>query len=276
VCFDCQCILSCIYDIYADGYVAGFTIDNLRAGGYTLADDKYAGFTLSQLRESGGVALSVLAAQRRVDGASAESMACDGFSFSELQEAGYDLLEMLQRGSGDAKLDAVRCVQELAREEEGPQLVASGVVDILVSILHSVNGMEECKVAAAGALGAMACAPNNKMLLANAGAIPALVGLLQSEMDSCKEASAWALRNLARESGPNMIAIAQAGAIDPLVEQLLYGTDSYKEAAARALCHLAFDNNNIAAIASAGAIEPLVRLLEHPNDRCANQVCYLL
>ena len=246
---------------------AGFTIDDLRVGGYALGDDKYAGFTLSQLRESGGIALSVLAAQRRLDGASAESMACDGFSFAELQEAGYDLLNTLLRGGTYSKLDAILCIRELATARDDPELVNSGVVDILVCVLNSVCVSDECKVGASGALGAMSCTPENKALLARAGTIPALVGLLQSKADASKEAAAWALRNLARESGDNMIAIALAGAIDPLVEPLLYGTDSYKEAAARALCHLACDSNNMAAIASAGAIEPLVNLLGHPNDR---------
>lgn len=248
----------------------GFTIDDIRRGGYALADDKYAGFTLKQLRESGGIALSVLAAQRRVDGATATSMACDGFQFAELQEAGYDIVGALRRGHVDDKLDALKCVQELAINQDVIQLIALGVVGTLVDIINfNCGSSEELRILAAGALGAMAFSSENKVVLAEAGAIPALVGLLESDLDSCKEASAWALRNLAKESSANMIAIARAGAIDPLVDQLLYGTDCYKEAAARALCHLACDNNNISAIASAGAIDPLIDLLEHPEDRYA-------
>lgn len=254
-----------------DIYFAGYTIDELKETGYSLGDGKYAGFTLEELRASGGIALSVLAAQRRIDGASASSMAADGFVFSELQEAGYDLIGMLSQSTDSfSRIDAAICIRNIASgltEEDLEASIRHDVIPPLITMLQPGCSDIDCKIAACGALESLAHCSSNKGLIASAGGIPALVALLQTGSDSCKEASMWALRSLARENASNMTAIALAGAIDPLVYQLLYGSDAYKESAARALCHLACDSSNTSAIASAGAITPLIELLSHENER---------
>jgi hypothetical protein len=52
------------------------------------------GYSLPLLRET-GISLSVLAAQRRIDGINICTMASDGFTFQELQEGGFDLFGFL-------------------------------------------------------------------------------------------------------------------------------------------------------------------------------------
>ena len=56
------------------------------------------GYSLPLLRET-GISLSVLAAQRRIDGINISTMALDGFTYHELQEAGYNLIELLNNSS---------------------------------------------------------------------------------------------------------------------------------------------------------------------------------
>lgn len=52
------------------------------------------GYSLPLLRET-GISLSVLAAQRRIDGINIRTMASDGFTFRELQEGGFDVFGFL-------------------------------------------------------------------------------------------------------------------------------------------------------------------------------------
>jgi hypothetical protein len=100
---------------------------------------RQAGFTIPMLKAA-GVALSVLAAQRRVDGASAESMACDGFSFSELQEAGYDLLGQVMEGGPVDKIDALKCLVKVATLDEGlPVHFKSDLIPGLVHLMRYEN-----------------------------------------------------------------------------------------------------------------------------------------
>lgn len=261
-------------------------MDDLRLTGFQLGDGVYAGFTIQELRESGGIALSVLAAQRKIAGISASNMALDGFTFKELQDAGYDLYGMLNSHLEDVIIDICKCINALIDQEriqkinEESQinnnnngndvlLIDHRIIDPLVEILRVNNVSNSCLIHIAQTLGVLANSADNRTLItSNSDTIPSLVDLLRSDTnDECKEAITWALGNLCIDHSENMIAIAVAGAIDPLVDQLLYGIDSYKIAAAQALCNLACDNSNTTAIASAGAIHPLVKLLSHENMR---------
>lgn len=283
----------------------GFTLDDLRETEFPLGDGVYAGFTIQELRESGGIALSVLAAQRKIADASATSMASDGFTFLELQEAGYDLYGMLHSHIDEILIDVCDCIRILFEQQkvyfddlettmEGAgtdvggatgetnfQWIDSRIIEPIIGILSSAKDhSHECLHSAAITLGEISTSKKFRSLITEScDTIPVLVELLRKDpsdslpdlptnfQDDCKEAITWVLRNLCIENPKNMTEIALAGAIDPLVDQLLYGNDSYKIAAAHALCNLACDNSNTAAITSAGAITPLVKLLTHPDVR---------
>ena len=282
----------------------GFTLDDLRETEFPLGDGVYAGFTIQELRESGGIALPVLAAQRKIADASATSMASDGFTFLELQEAGYDLYGMLHSHIDEILIDVCDCIRILfeqqrvyfddsettmegagthARGERGEtnvQWIDSRIIEPIIGILSNAKDhSHECLHSAAITLGEISTSKKFRSLITEScDAIPVLVEILRKDpsdsgdlptnfQDDCKEAITWVLRNLCIENPKNMTEIALAGAIDPLVDQLLYGNDSYKIAAAHALCNLACDNSNTAAITSAGAITPLVKLLSHSDVR---------
>lgn len=218
-------------------------------------------------------------------------MASDGFTYLELQEAGYDLYDMLNSKVEEILIDACQCIKilyentsnrELYEEEESTSTLLYSsclpidyrlVIDRLLEILNSKNTSDECILSAAYTLGEFSTSKILKNLITNTSnnneSIIILVNILRNNdrSDDCKEAITWILRNLCIENPRNMTEIALAGAIDPLVDQLLYGNDSYKIAAANALCNLACDNSNTAAITSAGAITPLVALLSHTDAR---------
>jgi hypothetical protein len=262
----------------------GFTLDDLRQTGFPLGNGVYAGFTIQELRDSGGIALSVIAAQRKIDGVSASSMVADGFTFLELQEAGYDVFGMLNSHLDSVLSDASQCIRLLFEQERdhydrlpcdtssstSPLLkIDHRVIDPLIDILRDRQD-DSLLLCAAQTLGELATSVQLRSIITTKNnTICVLVDLLRQEgvSDDCKEAITWVLRNLCIDNPKNMTAIALAGAIDPLVDQLLFGSDAYKIAAANALCHLACDNRNTAAITSAGAITPLVELLSHSDVR---------
>lgn len=211
-------------------------------------------------------------------------MALDGFTFRELQDAGYDLYGMLNSHLEDIIIDVCKCINTLVDQEihytsninqnmsenrNDFLIIDHRIIDPLIENLSGKNVSNLCLLHITQTLGILACSNENRTLItSNSDTIPSLVDLLRSDTNyECKEAITWTLGNLCIDHSANMIAIALAGAIDPLVDQLLYGIDSYKIAAAQALCNLACDNSNTTAIASAGAIQPLVTLLSHENMR---------
>ena len=92
---------------------------------------------------------------------------------------------------------------------------------------------------AAEALMNLAATPENRVLVAKAGAIKPLVKLLDGT-DRQKEYAAGALGNLAANNPDNQKEIAKAGAIEPLIEVLRNGEDFYN--ATWALRDLAANN----------------------------------
>ena len=145
------CDISCCMAI-VDAGALGPLMDILRSGDDTCKEVaafalqnigpvelRQAGFTIPMLK-SAGVALSVLAAQRRLDGASAESMACDGFSFAELQEAGYDLIRMIVGGGPSDKIDSLKALMRLmSKDEEIPREYRMEVISTLAGLLRHEN-----------------------------------------------------------------------------------------------------------------------------------------
>lgn len=106
----------------------------------------------------------------------------------------------------------------------------------------------------------------NRIVIANCGAIPLLVGLLHSTDPKTQENAVTALLNLSINDN-NKAAIANAEAIDPLIHVLETGNSEAKENSAATLFSLSVIEENKVRIGRSGAINPLVELLGNGTRR---------
>ncbi|PWA81806.1 plant U-Box 15 [Artemisia annua] len=108
--------------------------------------------------------------------------------------------------------------------------------------------------------------PENRILIANCGAIPPLVKLLYSRNWKIKEHSVTALLNLSLDEA-NKRLIAREGAIPAVIEVLQNGTDEARENSAATLFSLSMLHENKVMIGSLKGIPPLVKLLQNGTVR---------
>nr|DAD23595.1 TPA_asm: hypothetical protein HUJ06_025058 [Nelumbo nucifera] len=106
----------------------------------------------------------------------------------------------------------------------------------------------------------------NRALIGESGAIPALIPLLRCTDPWTQEHAVTALLNLSLHEG-NKSPITNAGAIKPLVYVLKTGTEVSKQNAACALLSLSLIEDNKVSIGACGAIPPLVSLLLSGSNR---------
>ena len=106
----------------------------------------------------------------------------------------------------------------------------------------------------------------NRVTIANSGAIEPLVALLNSEDAKTQENAVTALLNLSINDN-NKAEIARAGAIGPLVNVLRVGNAEAMENAAATLFSLSVMDDNKVTIGASGAIPPLVHLLINGSPR---------
>lgn len=106
----------------------------------------------------------------------------------------------------------------------------------------------------------------NRIVIANCGAIPLLVGLLHSTDPKTQENAVTALLNLSINDN-NKAAIANADAIEPLIHVLETGNAEAKENSAATLFSLSVIEENKVRIGRSGAINPLVELLGNGTRR---------
>ncbi|KAF5742555.1 U-box domain-containing protein 14 [Tripterygium wilfordii] len=124
-----------------------------------------------------------------------------------------------------------------------------------------VNGATEEQRAAAGELRLLAKRnADNRICIAEAGAIPLLVELLSSTDPRTQEHAVTALLNLSINDS-NKATIVIAGAIPDIVDVLKNGSMEARENAAAALFSLSVVDENKVAIGAAGAIPALIKLL---------------
>ncbi|KAG4989201.1 hypothetical protein JHK85_032184 [Glycine max] len=107
---------------------------------------------------------------------------------------------------------------------------------------------------------------DNRIAIANCGAINVLVDLLQSTDTTIQENAVTALLNLSINDN-NKTAIANAGAIEPLIHVLKTGSPEAKENSAATLFSLSVIEENKIFIGRSGAIGPLVELLGSGTPR---------
>ncbi|XP_076904238.1 U-box domain-containing protein 11-like [Bidens hawaiensis] len=107
---------------------------------------------------------------------------------------------------------------------------------------------------------------DNRILLAEAGAIPILVGLLTSEDVLTQENAVTSILNLSiYENNKGLIMLANV--VPSIVHLLRVGTTETRENAAATLFSLSLANENKILIGASGAIPELVNLLEHGTNR---------
>lgn len=132
-------------------------------------------------------------------------------------------------------------------------------IDALLKKL-AIGNPEEQR-AAAGELRLLAKRnADNRVCIADAGAIPFLVELLSSPDSRTQEHSVTAILNLSINEGNKRI-IVNAGAIPDIVEVLKNGSTEARENAAATLFSLSVMDENKVAIGAAGAIPALIELL---------------
>lgn len=155
---------------------------------------------------------------------------------------------------------AAHALAEFAKQEENVEvIVEESAVDALVQHLRAPTSEEEdgtvaceheVEKDAAFALGLLAVKPEHQRLIADAGALPCLVSLLQRKCSGSNartvngviRRAADAITNLAHENSSIKTRVRSEGGIPPLVE-LLESTDGkVQRAAAGALRTLAFKN----------------------------------
>lgn len=128
-------------------------------------------------------------------------------------------------------------------------------------LLKLANGNPEEQRAAAGELRLLAKRnADNRVCIAEAGAIPLLVELLGSQDSRTQEHAVTALLNLSINEA-NKGTIVNAGAIPDIVDVLKIGSMEARENAAATLFSLSVVDENKVAIGAAGAIPALIDLL---------------
>ncbi|KAK7262095.1 hypothetical protein RJT34_29655 [Clitoria ternatea] len=107
---------------------------------------------------------------------------------------------------------------------------------------------------------------DNRALIADSDAVPALVPLLRCSDPWTQEHAVTALLNLSLLE-ENKVLITSAGAVKSLIYVLKTGTETSKQNAACALLSLALVEENKSSIGACGAIPPLVSLLLIGSNR---------
>ncbi|GKU98882.1 hypothetical protein SLEP1_g11817 [Rubroshorea leprosula] len=107
---------------------------------------------------------------------------------------------------------------------------------------------------------------DNRIVIANSGAINLLVELLCSSDPKTQEDAVTTLLNLSINDN-NKTLIANANAINPLIHVLKTGSPEAKENSAATLFSLSVIEDNKVRIGRSGAIEPLVDLLGNGTPR---------
>ncbi|XXG84797.1 hypothetical protein AAC387_Pa11g0023 [Persea americana] len=138
-------------------------------------------------------------------------------------------------------------------------------IDALLGKL--LNGNPDEQRAAAGELRLLAKRnADNRVCIAEAGAIPLLVELLASPDPRTQEHAVTALLNLSINES-NKSSIVNAGAIPDIVDVLKNGSTEARENAAATLFSLSVIDENKVAIGAAGAIPALIDLLCQGSPR---------
>lgn len=166
--------------------------------------------------------------------------------------------------SNKAKENTIAAVIQLACKSRTNQdaIATAGGIPLLVEALIGASASKDTEAVTQCALAAEAIWRmsedhiDNKVTIADTGAIPPLVGLLGSPQSEVCTNAAAALSSLSRDNVDNQAAIARTGAIAPLCSLVREASPETKEQSASALWALSHENSsNKATIAKLGGAQ---------------------
>ncbi|KAG4990183.1 hypothetical protein AAZX31_09G011200 [Glycine max] len=207
-------------------------------------------------------------------------------AFSDFSACSSDISGELQRlatlpspkksdvsGDNEApELEIEPCMGFLQRENFSTEIIESiSPEDLQPTVKMCIDGLQSQSVAvkrsAAAKLRLLAKnRADNRVLIAESGAVPVLVPLLRCSDPWTQEHAVTALLNLSLHEDNKML-ITNAGAVKSLIYVLKTGTETSKQNAACALLSLALVEENKGSIGASGAIPPLVSLLLNGSSR---------
>ncbi|KAL8032977.1 hypothetical protein ABFX02_13G133200 [Erythranthe guttata] len=164
------------------------------------------------------------------------------------------------------------CSGFLQRETFSTEIIESiSPEDLQPTVKLCVDGLQSSSIAvkrsAAAKLRLLAKnRADNRALIGESGAVPALIPLLRCSDPMTQENAVTALLNLSLLES-NKRVITHAGAIKSLIYVLKTGTETSKQNAACALLSLALVDEYKLSIGASGAIPPLVALLINGSSR---------
>ncbi|KAK4439444.1 protein spotted leaf 11 [Sesamum alatum] len=164
------------------------------------------------------------------------------------------------------------CSGFLQRETFSTEIIESiSPEDLQPTVKLCVDGLQSSSIAvkrsAAAKLRLLAKnRADNRALIGESGAVPALIPLLRCSDPMTQEHAVTALLNLSLHE-TNKSVITNAGAIKSLIYVLKTGTETSKQNAACALLSLALVDEYKLSIGACGAIPPLVALLINGSNR---------
>lgn len=179
----------------------------------------------------------------------------------------YSLRSVIAQWCETNGIDVPKKFSSKARPSRVPEYSAGerATVEHLLQKLRS--GQSDMQRAAAGELRLLAKRNvENRVCIAEAGAIPLLIGLLSSEDLKTQEHAVTALLNLSINDN-NKGVIVNSGAINPIVQVLMNGSKEARENAAATLFSLSVVDENKVTIGNLGAIPALVDLLKDGTSR---------
>ncbi|KAK9664303.1 hypothetical protein RND81_14G032100 [Saponaria officinalis] len=158
--------------------------------------------------------------------------------------------------------------QETSRDQRSGTSTSSCDQAAIAAVLRKLaNGSMEEKRAASGELRLLAKRnADNRICIAEAGAIPRLIKSLSSPDPRTQEHAVTALLNLSIND-VNKGIIVNDGAVPEIVQVLKSGSMEARENAAATLFSLSVVDDNKVAIGAAGAIPPLIDLLIQGTPR---------
>ncbi|KAJ8759837.1 hypothetical protein K2173_009938 [Erythroxylum novogranatense] len=180
--------------------------------------------------------------------------------------------EKANDGESDEKSEVEPCLGFLQRENFSTEIIESiSPEDLQPTVKICIDGLQSPSMAikrsAAAKLRLLAKnRSDNRALIGESGAIPALIPLLRCSDPWAQEHAVTAMLNLSLHEG-NKELITNAGAVKPLVYVLKTGTETSKQNAACALLSLALVEENKTSIGACGAIPLLVSLLISGSNR---------
>ncbi|KAL6506795.1 hypothetical protein OROHE_022232 [Orobanche hederae] len=180
-----------------------------------------------------------------------------------------EVARMLNNGDLRAKIEAARDVRRLVRDSSSAnsksavrcRFAAAGVIEPLVSMLHSSFPLVAREAALLALLNLAARNQRNKIRIVTAGAVPRLVDLLRHQTGTPRELSAAAILSLSSVAS-NKLTIASSEAPVLLVQVLCTGSVQGRVDAVTSLYNLSTSEDGPKPNLDARAVSPLISLLK--------------